>query len=178
MRAKNKSKSELASKYSRKREADALFIRADQELQRGNLLSAFRLFLKAAKAGDRSSKLNVGYCYDRGVGTRRDLAAALHWYKQAYRSGDASAANNIATIWRDEQKPKRALLWFERAVRLGDDGANLDIAKHCLKNDLDSAKAIKHLRRVCESDRVSESDSEEAKRILRQLKRKLRHSRE
>jgi len=100
---------------------------------RGQLRNAFRLFLVAANASDKASQLNVGYFYDNGVGTKRNREEALRWYKRAYRRGDASAANNIGTIWRDEQKPKRALSWFQPAVKLGDDGSNLEIAMHYLR---------------------------------------------
>jgi TPR repeat protein len=96
------SKNEVTSNRPRKHEADTLFIRADHAWNRGNLRAAFRLFLKAAQGGDRAAKLNVGYFYDKGLGTRRDLTAALYWYQRAYRAGDASAATNIGTIWRSE----------------------------------------------------------------------------
>ncbi|HZD93024.1 MAG TPA: tetratricopeptide repeat protein, partial [Candidatus Sulfotelmatobacter sp.] len=86
-------------------------------------------FLKAAKNGDQSSQLNVGYCYDTGKGVKRNVLAALYWYRLAYRRGHASAAVNIGTVWRDRLKPKKALYWFQRAVQLGDEGANLEIAK-------------------------------------------------
>jgi hypothetical protein len=163
------SKNKLASNRSPKHEADKLFIRADHAWNRGDLRAAFRLFLKAAKDGDRAAKLNVGYCYDQGLGTRRDVTAALYWYKRAYRSGDASAANNIGTIWRDKQNTKRALTWFQRAVRLGDHAANLEIAKHFLRSD-EASKATMYLKRVSESDCVAESYIQEAKRLLRRAK--------
>ncbi len=169
-------KNQVASKPCRSHELDVLFERADHAWNRGNLSAAFRLFLEAAKDGDNAAKLNVGYFYDQGLGTQQDLAAALYWYKKAYRSGDASAANNIGTIWRDKRNPKRALTWFRRAVRLGDHAANLEIAKHFLRTD-EPRKATVYLKKVSESDQVSESDIQEAKQLLRRAKRKrTRHS--
>ena len=100
---------------------------------------------------------------------RPDRAAALYWYKRAYRRGDASAANNIGTIWRVEGKPKRALYWFKRAIDLGDDDANLAIAKIYLRDEEDRRKAIPYLRRVCKSQMVTESNKEEAERLLKKL---------
>ena len=134
---------------------------------RGELRSAFRLFLAAAEAGNVGAQLNVGYCYDTGCGTRRNRAAALYWSKRAYRRGDASAANNIGTIWRDERKWQRALSWFQRAVKLGDDDSNLEIAKYYLQNDRDASSAVPYLRKVSESDRVTEASAEEARRLLK-----------
>ena len=156
------------SKSSRRFEAESLFLRADKMRDRGDLRSAFRLFLAAAKAGECGAQVNVGYCYDTGSGTRRDRAAALYWYKRAYRRGDASAANNIGTIWRDAQKPRRALSWFRRAVKLGDD-SNLEIAKHYLRQERAPRKAIPYLKRVCHSDRVTEASAEEAKALLKKV---------
>ena len=168
------SKNKVHSDRSRKAGADTLFIRADRAWNRGNLRAAFRLFLKAAKDGDKAAKLNVGYFYDQGLGTRRDLAAALYWYKRAYRAGDASAANNIGTIWRAKGNAKRALTWFLHAARLGDHAANLEIAKHFLQRH-EARKATVYLKRVSQSDRVSESDMQKARRLLRRANRQRMH---
>lgn len=146
---------------------NALFRRADQLSDKGRHKAAFRLFLAGAQGGDLSCQLNVGNCYDEGIGVRPDRAAALYWYKRAYRRGDACAATNIATIWRDEGKLQRALYWFQRAVDLGDDDANLEIAKIYLRNDENRRKAIPYLQRVCRSQMVTEHSQEEAQRLLK-----------
>lgn len=150
-----------------------MFLRANNEWGRGKVRSAFRLFRVAARAGDKGAQVNVGYFYDKGIGVRRDQSAALYWYKRAYRRGDASAATNIGTIWRDKHKPQRALSWFFRAVKLGDDGSNLEIAKHYLRNDRDPGKAIRYLKKVFSSDRVAEIEAQEAKQLLKEVKKEL-----
>jgi TPR repeat protein len=162
-----------SSRNSPKPDTDKLFVLADKKWSQGKVKSAFRLFLSAAKAGDRGAQTNIGYFYDIGIGTGRNKVAALYWYKKAYRRGDASAAQNIATIWRDQHKPKRALAWFRRAIKLGEDGSNLDIAKHYLQNELNLRKAIQYLVKVCQSDRVSEAEEEEALRLLKSTEKKL-----
>lgn len=167
------SRNNVTSSRAGNDEADTLFLRADHAWNQGNLRIAFRKFLKAAKDGNRAAKLNVGYFYDKGLGMRRNLTAALYWYKRAYRAGDASAATNIGTIWRDERNAKRALTWFQRAVRLGDHGANLEIAKLFLRNNGEARKAIVYLKRVSDSDCVSEYEIQEAKRLLRRAKRQI-----
>jgi uncharacterized protein len=161
------------SKQPRRSKSEALFFRADKKWDSGDLQAAFRLFLASAKAGDRGAQLNVGNCYASGSGTRRNRTAALYWYKRAYRHGDASAANNIGIIWRDENKPQRALLWFQRSVKLGNEDSNLDIAKHYLVNKKDPQAAIPYLEKVFQSDRVTEASAEEAKRLLRRAKTDL-----
>lgn len=166
------SRLQTGSKRSRESDLRELFLRADRMRDRGNLRSAFRLFLAAAKAGDRASQLNVGYCYDTGSGTRRDRSAALQWYRRAYRRRDANAAAAIGTIWRDEGKTKRALLWFRRAVKLGDDDSNIEIAKYYLHSGLSRHKAIPYLTKVCQSDNVTEASAEEAKRLLKMISKR------
>lgn len=153
--------------------ASDLFLRADELWDRGEYGPALRLFLAAAKAGDLGAQINVGYCYDNGIGVAPDRSKALYWYKRAYRRGDASAANNIGTIWRDEQNSRRALYWFQKAVRLGGEGANLEIAKHYLR-ECNPEKASRFLDKVCKSQRVSQAEAEEARSLLKDVKKKLR----
>ena len=164
-------KSESRSKRSRKPDGEELFIQAAKREERGELRSAFRLYLAAARAGDTSSQLNVGNFYDAGTGVRRNRLAALYWYKRAYRRGVSAAANNIGIVWRNEKKLERALEWFQKAVRLGDDEANLEIAKYYLLNGRNPGKAIRHLEKVCQSNCVTEAGVEEATKLLEQTRK-------
>ncbi len=159
-------------KQSRKSNGTQLFMRADQQWDRGNLQSAFLLFLAAAKAGDRGALLSLGYFYDTGVYVRQNRSMAFYWYKRAYRRGDASAANNIGTIWRDDKHSRRALYWFHRAVAMGNESSNLEIAKHYLQIEGESSMARGYLEKVCASNCVSEDTLQQAKRLLRGLSRK------
>lgn len=151
-----------------------LFERAYKEWKRKNLRLALRLFLSAANGGDKSAQVNAGYFYDKGIGVRPNRSKALYWYKRAYRRGDSGAANNIATIWRDQQKMGLALTWFEKAVKLGDDGSNLEIAKYYLRIEHNPKKAIGYLSKVRRSNRVAEVELEEANRLLDQARRMLK----
>ncbi len=164
------------SKQSRKSRTDVLFFRADKLEDSGNLKAAFRLFVAGAKAGDRSCQLNVGHYYDDGKGIRRNRAAALYWYKRAYRRGDALAAHSIGIMWRNEEKPKRAITWFRQAVNMGYHEANLEIAKYYIGNENSLREAIPHLERVCRSNWVSEAGAEEAAQLLKQARKKLKRS--
>jgi tetratricopeptide (TPR) repeat protein len=150
---------------------NALFTRADGQEGKGKLRSAFRLFLAAAKGGEQGCQINLGNHYDAGKGVRRNRAAALYWYKRAYRRGASEAASNIGILWRNENKPKLALEWFRKSVRLGDEEANLEIAKYYLLNELDPARAIRHLEQVRPSPYVTQAGVEEARTLLRQAKR-------
>lgn len=151
-----------------------MFARADKMLQSGDARSAFGLFLTAAKAGHKASQLNVGHCYDSGSGTRRNRSSALYWYGRASRQGDALAANNIGTIYRDEGKPRTALKWFQRAVSLGNDASNLEIAKYYLWRGDDASLAMGYLQKVCQSDLVSEAENQEANELLTEAKTRIK----
>ena len=156
--------------------ADELFIRASAQEEKGNLRSTFRLYLAAAKAGDTGCQLNLGNFYDDAIGVRRNRSAALYWYKRAYRRGYASAASNIGVMFRKEGNLKGALAWFRKAVRLGDEEAHLDIGKHYFHSESNPAKAIPHLRKVCQSNSVTEAGKEEATKLLRLARRAVRRA--
>src|SRR3954471_2007023 len=98
----------------------------------GKLKVAFRLFLAQAKAGDSGARLNLGYFYDVGLGTRKNKAQALRWYRRAYQQGSGAAASNIANVYRDKGRVALALAWYKRAVSLKDDDAAIEVAKHYL----------------------------------------------
>jgi hypothetical protein len=155
-------------------ESDVLFAKASSQWDRGKLRSAFRLFLTAAKRGDPSAQHNLGYFYDVGVGVKPNRAAALYWYKRAFRRGYRTAASNIGTIFRDEGKTQQALSWFQRAIRLGDADANLEVAKIYLRGKGDVARAIVYLKRTTKArpSDVTEGSKQEAQRLLKQLVRR------
>jgi TPR repeat protein len=162
---------------TRKSKNADLFRRAKKQEEKGNFRSAFRLYLAAVNAGDTGSQLNVGNYYDEGKGVRRDRAAAMYWFKRAYRRGDCSAAHNIGVMWRNDQKFKRALVWFQRAVKLGDDESNLDIAKHYLRNEHKPDKAIPYLKKVRKAYWVTEAGAEEAAKLLMETQRLIKGTR-
>lgn len=168
-------KSKSSPKQSRIARNDQLFIRADELEDRGELKAAFRLFLAGAKAGDISCQLNLGNYYDDAKGIRRNRKAALYWYRRAYRRGDALAANNIGIMLRNEGKPERALSWFKRAVKKGEDEANLEIAKYYMEKE-DDRLALHYLKRVVESNCVTEAGAEEAAVLIRQVKKTLKRA--
>ncbi len=163
-------KSRSRKKRSRKADSEELFIRAAKQEEKGKFRSAFQLYLAAAKSGDTSCQVYVGNFYDDGTGVRRNRTAALYWYKRAYRRGDACAASNIGVMWRNENNLKRAVQWFKKSVRLGNEEAHLEIAKYYLGDEPNLAKAIRHLKSVLQSNRVTEAGLEEATALLKQAK--------
>jgi TPR repeat protein len=160
------------SRVPSKSKAEDLFIRACKHEDEGDLKSAFRLMSAAAKLGDIGAQLNVGNYYDSGQGVHRNRAAAMYWYKRAYRRGYSCAAHNVGIMWRNENQPRRALGWFKRAVDLGDDESHLEIGKHYLRNENNPAKAIVHFKRVIRAEVVTEAGLEEAAELLREAEKR------
>ena len=124
----------------------------------------------------------VAQFYDNGMGVEINYQADLYWYKSAYkngkswhrqaqREGASVAANNIGCIMRDMHQEKEAISWFRRAVKLGDGDANLNIAKIYLRSKRDRQKAIRYLQRTCRAPYVTDGSIEEAKALLKQLRK-------
>jgi hypothetical protein len=149
-------------------ELDSLFRRADQQVEAGKLRSAFRLFLRAAKAGDTGCQVNLGNFYADGTGVKPNREKALYWYRRAYRRGEVCAASNIGVLFRNEGNLKRALAWFERAAKLQDGDANLEIAKIYLARN-DKRNAVRYLRETRKAESLTEASEEEAEKLLKQL---------
>lgn len=88
-------------------------------LVRANPKAAARIFLQAASAGTRSAFHSLGYCFDVGVGVRRNSELALRWYRRAWRHGRETAGANIATVYRDRGLLPRAVAWWKKAMEAG-----------------------------------------------------------
>ena len=150
--------------------------KGEDQRDKGNLRSAFRLFLSAAKAGYSAAQVSVGYFYDVGVGIKPNPRKAMMWYQRAYRGGGDCAdcaANNIGTIWRDKGDSGCAITWLKRAVKLGSIDSNVEIAKIYLAK-CEPKKATPYLNRVLKSDRVTEEDLQEARGLLKKAAKDLK----
>ena len=156
-------------------ESDAWHRKTHELWKKGHERLAFRRFLAAAKRGDFTAQLNLGYFYDYGIGVPRKQSVALHWYKRAYRQGHSGGANNAGTIYRDSREFPKALMWFERAVLLGDLSANWEIARMYFRQRNDIAKTISYLERVIQAKpgiEVTVWEHEAATRLLWRLERR------
>lgn len=156
--------------------AAASYQRAEQLWSDEDLVSAFRLFLMAARAGYVPAYDIVAHFYATGKGTKIDQDASLQWYMRSfrehdawYRRGKAVPANNIGCIWRDRNQPRRALAWFKRAAMLGDGDAYLNIALIYLQSLSNPKLAIRYLRKTIAAPNVTDASIEEAKALLKRI---------
>ena len=116
-------------------------LRALKLSEAGQARAAFRMLLRAARRGDATAFISLGYAYDTGSGVRPSKAKALYWYARAEALGEAAGAHNIATIFRDRGDIARMVRWLRRAVELGDSGSNLLLGQLVLAHDPAAALA-------------------------------------
>jgi TPR repeat protein len=136
---------------------------------RGDPKRAVRRLLEEVASGNDDAMHNLGFCYDIGVGTKPNPAKAMLWYRRAYRKGSSPSANNIATMYRDQGKPRLAFAWYLRAVLLRDGNAMVEVAKCYLHGwgvRKDLATAAKFAQRALASEFICEADREQAAEIL------------
>jgi hypothetical protein len=81
----------------------------------GDLRGAFGWWMRAAAMGDGDAMGDVGYCYQYGIGVRKNIASARRMYRRAIAARDISmsgreeALYNLAVTYLDARKPRLAL---------------------------------------------------------------------
>lgn len=124
-------------------------------LAKVNLEKAHRWYKVSAEQGNQGAQCSLSNLLSTGEGIDRDYEAAIYWAKKAIAQGNASAAFNLGTIYRDQNKPAMALRCYKRAALMGDDDSLLQIGLCYLfgygtKQDL--RKAYGYLNKVTAGD--------------------------
>lgn len=94
--------------------------------QQGKHRLAFRWWRRAASLGDGDASLDLGYCYQYGIGVRRSVALARRMYRRAIASdhitpaGREDAMYHLAVVHLDEGKAARAVPLLIDAGKDGD----------------------------------------------------------
>ncbi len=88
-----------------------------------NPATAFKLFQKAARGGNDTARLYVGYALLTGVGTAADVPKARYWLREAADAGHVDALVQLARSYRapfaDPPDLERALAVYEQAIEKG-----------------------------------------------------------
>lgn len=88
---------------------------------------AFKYYKISADAGEAQGMNNLGWCYQKAIGTEESMADAHYWYKEAASRGLGSGHNNLGwCLWKGlgvEQDDELAQHHFETAARIGNDCA-------------------------------------------------------
>ncbi len=125
--------------------------------QRGYFRSAFQEAMKRIEKNrnDAAAMTLVGEIYRDGSGVKRDLNAALHWYKLAAERGDRNGLFAVAlAALRGEgmaQDKAAAKQWFEKAAAKGHPGAWYNLGVLTLENEIqDFRLAADQFRKAAE----------------------------
>lgn len=78
-----------------------IFNNAIEAQKAGDDVTAVRLYTIAAEMGHRSSACNLGFCYQNGVGCKKDLRRAVYYYTIAAEDGSASAKFNLGMCYKN-----------------------------------------------------------------------------
>jgi len=153
-------------------EAEKIYSKACEALDKNQFKKSFELMLLAAKSGNVNAKVNVGCFYFDGVGHPTDTRLGLKWSRAAYIDGIAYAATNIAIFFhKNLLNYKRAEIWFKKAIGKNDDSAKLYYSKLLIernrKNSID--KALILLQEAVESEFLFGDEFKEAQEILAKL---------
>lgn len=149
---------------------------AEAAWEAGHDRLALRLLQRGAELGSDGCMLNLGYAYDVGLGTPPDKVTAMRWYKRAYRRGYASAASNIAVLYKEQGRDRMVFAWYSRAAGLGDGDAMLELTKLLLAGRgvrRSPSKALGDLRGALSTEFICEESREEAELIMQQLAPKV-----
>jgi TPR repeat protein len=89
----------------------------------GDSDTALRLWQDAANAGDVAAQMQIGLCYELGLGVDTDPSLAAQYYSRAAAVGQPEAQFSLGTLYRDgrgvAQDYGRALELFRAAIGSG-----------------------------------------------------------
>jgi TPR repeat protein len=92
----------------------------------GDLRRAFGWWMRAAAMGDGDAMVDAGYCYQYGIGVRKNIAAARKLHRRAIAARDITmwgreeALYQLGVSYLDAGEPRLALPLLKRAARDGD----------------------------------------------------------
>ncbi len=118
---------ELVIKSAEEGSLDHVFILACMNLHgKGidkNQIAAFELFKAAANRGHSNSQNNLGFLFEEGVGSKKDLKQALTWYKKAADYNNPSALCNLGNMYEHGRgvpaNADEALKLYQKSSELG-----------------------------------------------------------
>ena len=85
--------------------------------------SAFSIMAGNAEKGDATAMLNLGICYEHGIGVSRNYSKALAWYQKAADNGVAEGYYNVGVCYEigmgDKADPQKAAAYFLQSAEMG-----------------------------------------------------------
>ena len=142
------------------------FAAACELWERGQLRSAFTMFRRLAQKGDVSAQVNLAHFYSEGLASPRDMKAAQHWLRCAFRGGATHAATNIGINYWYDGRVTHAEKWLSKAAKQGDGDACLELARFYLFGLADSKRSRTAAKRVLASENVTSHSRDVARAML------------
>ena len=131
---------------------------ADTNAAAARLSLAANLFRRAAGKGDANGLYNLGMCYARGLGEKRDDSSAFLCFRSAAEKGHPAAMNSFGWFLREGRvgapDPEFAAQWFQKAADLGDPTAMFNLALAHLRGEgvpKDAEKSAKLTKAAAEA---------------------------
>ncbi len=81
---------------------------------------ACQLFQKAADQGYVRAMHNVGYCYQVGIGSKKDDGKAVEYYTKAAEGGSTRSQRNLGILFGQLGQAEKAYFWLRVAESSGD----------------------------------------------------------
>ncbi len=112
---------------------DAYIKEATRLYYQGNLEGSFAYFMKAAQGGDHRAQLQVGFCYEKGMGVNQDYAKSAQWYLASAQNGNAQAMKNIGSFYENgtgiNENWIEAAKWYQKGAEAGNADAQEALAR-------------------------------------------------
>lgn len=111
---------------------------------------AFRLFEKAAYAGNDLAQFKLGeyYCNEK---VEKSIEKGIFWLEKAAEKDNVESLNFLGKYYEDKNIEK-ALEYFQRALKFHDKNANFNMANYYLDKDFEKAK--KYFTRAFEFGKI------------------------
>jgi localization factor PodJL len=88
-------------------------------IMEADYVTALRLVLRHAQAGNSDAQCAMALLYEAGWGVPRDVEKAKQWLIKAAEQDNAVAWNNLGTYYAQEGHKRSAYQCFQRAKQLG-----------------------------------------------------------
>jgi len=108
--------------------ADTLCWEAFELWEKGRVDEALPLYETSARMGHVAARIHLGTLLDDHVRPSQPLGA-IYWYMRAYRSGDATAAWNLAMHYVPRGNRRWFRFWIEKAAAMQHEDAVAELAK-------------------------------------------------
>ncbi len=118
----------------------------DMYYQKKDYYSAFENYIIAANNHDVKSQYYLGYMYENGLGTKKDVVKAWGWYTLSADGGYDEAESALALLYLKDKDTANAEKWLTVSAEKGNDQSQYHLGKIYLTGfdyiKVDTTKAI------------------------------------